>query len=124
MAMKGKVKDEVQRFELQDDFNLDKNFQEFPLSDMPQGVEWTTEGQTVEGILYDIKEHIGDNDSRIITLKTEKGFVGVWESRGLSRLFDSYTRLRGCTARIVFTGTRKLKGKKQPMKLFQVFLKR
>jgi len=87
-------------------------------------VEWTKEGQEVEGKLINKLTEFGDNDTTVYVIETDNGkLVSVWETGFLSTLMTNVKiedRLK-----IVYKGLgeAKKKGYNQP-KMFDVFVDR
>lgn len=93
--------------------------------EFPPTVDWHTTA-SVFGIVYRMQEvrmrKDGEHDTtRLLVLDTADGRLGVWESAGLTELFN--TLKPGDTAYIQVDGERKIPGKPSPMRLFKAFRK-
>lgn len=88
-------------------------------------VEWLDKGQEIQGVLKEINI-VGNLDSRMMTLATEQGNMGVWESAQLVKFFNQCEKHlqddggRDLTVKIVYQGKEKLKSGRTGNK-FQVF---
>lgn len=59
-------------------------------------------------------------DTRVMVLKTKAGLRTVWDAAQLHGLFDMGKKIIGKAVFIQFTGTKKIKGQRNPMKEFSV----
>lgn len=85
----------------------------------PEIWEYKEKGDSIEGVLVQKQEHIGDNDSNLYSLETEKGVKNVWGSAILDKLIP-LVKL-GTRLRITYEGvSEEKKGGKNPAKLFKV----
>lgn len=83
-------------------------------------VEANIQGRVVE-IKTVPKGGLIKKDTRIMVVRTDKGDRSVWESTALIGLFD--TVKKGKTVLIHYTGEIKVKGRRQTMHGFEVFIK-
>lgn len=98
---------------------------ELPTGDFGPNVTWEKKGQEIEGELIALRTvTIKNKPQRVITLRTADGDRSLWEAKGLITLFDNFAAIQGYTAKITFTDTVKVKGRREPMRLFRVFVKR
>lgn len=81
----------------------------------------------IEGIMHGIrsvklpkKGKIPAREVQVYTIRTKDGDVGVWESAGLRALKEVK---KGKQVAIVYLGQKKIKGRPQPMRDFQVGVK-
>lgn len=100
-------------------------------TDLPSGEfgetfpeESTKAGTTIEGRIIDFRESVGKNDKDLFVIKTAKKDYTLWSSAALSRLFSLGIKAVGLQVRVTYDGTKKLTGKKQPMKLFKVAIRK
>jgi hypothetical protein len=100
-----------------------EGFAEVPMSDIVPAVEWTEPGQTVVGTVMRMQENIGENDSRLMIFRGQDGEFSVWENKGLEKLFDLFETVRSKTVKILYYKDQKVKGRRQPMRVFKVYVK-
>lgn len=81
-------------------------------------------GEVLEGKIIDYKEAVGKNAQNLFVIKTKAGDFTLWQAAQLDKLFSLESNAIGLIVRVKFNGTKKLTGKRQPMKLFQVQAKR
>lgn len=77
---------------------------------------------TLTGKAVAIRHNIGKNKQSIMDIKTANGVRSVWHSAQLDGLFKEVKPGRSLVY-IFFKGTQKIKGRKQPMKLFDAYVK-
>ncbi len=81
---------------------------------------WTydKDGDTIEGYLLRVKEHVGMNDSTMYDFETKDGMMSVWGSA----ILDSKLGLIkvGTKVRITYKGLGEATGGKSAAKIFKV----
>lgn len=79
-------------------------------------------GQELVGKYQMVKKIEEPFDSNLYFFEIEKGkIVSLW---GASNLDSKMSKVKkGAMVKIIFTGTKKLKGRKQPMKCYDVYTK-
>ena len=91
-------------------------------------VDWDKQA-VIEGIVVDIqpitlkpeKKGAKPKTTRILTLDTKNGHMGIWEKVQLKTLFDSVEK--GSSVWIAHLGTKKIPGRPLPMHEFSVAMK-
>lgn len=84
--------------------------------------KFENEGDEIEGVLVDVEENVGDNNSMLYTLKTKKGREGVWGSTVLDIRMKGIEK--GEQVKIVFLGKEESKKRKgASYKNFDIFHK-
>lgn len=76
----------------------------------------------LQGTCVAVRHKIGKNKQSIMDVKTDKGLRSVWHSAQLDGLF-SEAKPGKSQVYIAFQGTQKIKGRKNPMKLFAAYIK-
>lgn len=90
--------------------------------DLPDIISFKQAGQEVVGKLVMIKEITDPFENSLYTIEQEDGqLVSVWGSSNLNPKMSKIKK--GQLVRIVFTGLKKLEGRGQPMKCFDVYVK-
>lgn len=123
MAKKAKEKEQVEMFDLN---GIGADWTDIPSGEF--GETFPSEdakiGDVLEGKIIDYKSSVGKNEQDLFVVKTKNGDFTVWQAAQLDKLFTLGSKAIGLIVRIKFNGTKKLTGKRQPMKLFQVQAKR
>jgi len=77
-------------------------------------------GPVVQGVLEDVREHIGENDAKMYVIRTEEhGLLSVWGTTVLNDKLESLTV--GTEVKIELTGTQKPKAGGKAYFVFKVF---
>ena len=118
------IQEKQEKQEVFDLSSLTKEYQELSMTDFAPSIIWSEIGQTVEGVIVNVKQEVGDNKQDIITLKTAEGERALWGNMGLRRLFEYAEKLIGITVCVRYEADVILKKRKKPMKVFSVKLKK
>ena len=78
------------------------------------------EGDSIEGVLVEIKENVGVNKSKLYKVQTDDGLISVWGSTILDSRLEQVPV--GAKIKIVYQGLGKAKAGRNAPKLFKVYI--